>query len=96
MQTTLTMLAESTSVESLTQFGVAGLMGLLWLFERLYSRQRERELSQAHQQLLAQQQELRVLIELVERNTVAYERFEKTEQHLAELIDRLIQTRQVA
>eukprot|EP00752_Nemacystus_decipiens_P014095 g12531.t1 len=73
-------------------FGVAGLMGALWLWERLYSRKRESELTQAHQKLTAQQQELHILIDLVNRNTAAIERFEQTQQR-GEAVDP--QTRRV-
>ena len=31
------------SIEPLTQFGAAGLMGALWIWERLLSRRRERQ-----------------------------------------------------
>lgn len=76
-------------IDAMTQFGVAGLMGALWLWERLYSRRRERELTEAHQQLSAQQRELEALIGLVQRNTAAIERFEQTQSRLIELIDGL-------
>lgn len=76
-------------IEQLTQFGIAGLMGVLWLWERSYSRRREQELTQAHQHLLAQQQELATLVGLVQRNTAAIERFEQTQARLTELMDRL-------
>lgn len=87
---------DPTSLESFTQFGVAGLMGALWLWERLYSRRREQQLTQAHQRLITQQQELKVLIKLVQRNTAATERFAQTQTRLAELIDRLSEDRRAA
>lgn len=87
---------DPASMESLAQFGVAGLMGALWLWERLYSRRREQELTTAHQQLIRQQQELKTLISLVERNTAAIERFEQTQVRFAELLERLVDGRRVA
>ena len=87
---------EIAQFESLTQFGVAGLMGALWLWERLYSRRREQQLTQAHQHLSTQQQELKVLIKLVQRNTAAIERFDQTQARLSELIDRLSEDRRAA
>lgn len=90
------MLAYIESIDSITKFGVAGLMGALWMWERLYSRRREQELTQAHQQLLAQQQELSALIGLVQRNTAAIERFEQTQARFAELLDRLTDGRKAA
>lgn len=80
----------------MTQFGVAGLMGALWLWERLYYRKREQELTQAHQRLTAQQQELHILIDLVNRNTAAIERFEQTQQRVADLLERIETNRRVA
>ncbi len=90
------MIDNPESFQNLTQFGVAGLMGALWLWERLYSRRRESELTQAHQKLTAQQQELSILIDLVNRNTAAIERFEQTQQRVADLLERLEQGRRVA
>lgn len=90
------MIDNPESIQNVTQFGVAGLMGALWLWERLYSRKREQELTQTHQRLTAQQQELHILIELVNRNTAAIERFEQTQQRVADLLERLEQGRRVA
>lgn len=90
------MIENPESFQNMTQFGVAGLMGALWLWERLYSRRRETELTQAHQRLTAQQQELQTLITLVQRNTAAIERFDQTQQRIAELLERLDQARRVA
>lgn len=90
------MIDHPESFQSMAQFGVAGLMGALWLWERLYSRRREIELTQAHQKLAAQQQELHILIDLVNRNTAAIERFEQTQQRMADLLERLEQSRRVA
>lgn len=90
------MIDNPESIQSVTQFGVAGLMGLLWLWERTYSRKREQELTQAHQRLTAQQLELRTLIDLVSRNTAAIERFGQTQQRIADLLERMDQARRVA
>jgi len=87
---------DPASFESFTQFGVAGLMGALWLWERFYSRKREQELSQAHQRLMEQQAELNTLIGLVQRNTIALERFEQTQARFADLLDKLVESRRVA
>ena len=90
------MIDNPESLQNMTQFGVAGLMGALWLWERLYSRKREQELTQAHQRLMAQQLELQTLIDLVSRNTAAIERFEQTQQRLVDLLERMDQARRVA
>ena len=54
-------------VETLAQFGVAGLMGLLWVWERMHSRRREQQLSDAHQRLMMSDRQLEVLIRLVQQ-----------------------------
>lgn len=90
------MLENPESFQNMTQFGVAGLMGALWLWERLYSRKREQELTQTHQRLTAQQQELHILIDLVNRNTAAIERFEQTQHRVADLLERMENSRRVA
>ncbi len=74
-------------VQPLTQFGVAGLMGVLWVWERLMSRRREAQLDEAHDRVTRQGDEVGVLIELVRRNTVALERFEQTQRELRTLLE---------
>lgn len=76
-------------IQPLTQFGAAGLMGALWLWERLLSRRRERQLTEAHAHILAQQQHLKVLIRLVRRNTLALERFSESQQRLNDLLEKV-------
>lgn len=76
-------------MQPLAQFGVAGLMGVLWIWERAFSRRRESELSEAHQHLMRQQHELGVVVELVRRNTEAFERFGQLQSQLVELLKEL-------
>lgn len=76
-------------IQPLTQFGAAGLMGALWLWERLLSRRRERQLTETHAHILAQQQHLKVLIRLVRRNTLALERFSESQQRLNDLLEKV-------
>ncbi|MGB0766427.1 MAG: hypothetical protein ACPGYV_01815 [Phycisphaeraceae bacterium] len=90
------MIDDLESIRSVTQLGVAGLMGALWLWERMYSRRREQELTQAHQLLIAQRQELSILIGLVQQNTAAIQRFEQTQHRLADLLEKMDQSRRVA
>ena len=71
-----------------TQFGVAGLMGALWVWERTLSRRREAQLNASHEQIVKQDQELNVLIQLVQRNTEAIERFDRTQKQLWELLEK--------
>ena len=59
----------SPDVINVTQFGVAGLMGALWWWERRYSRQREDQLTEAHEKIVQQREHLDVLLEALEGNT---------------------------
>ena len=76
-------------IEGMTQLGVAGLMGVLWVWERLLSRRRESQLNEAHDRLMQQQEQLTVLIKLVHRNTHAIERFDQTQVQLVQALEQL-------
>lgn len=76
-------------IQPLTQFGVAGLMGLLWVWERLMSRKREAQLNEAHMDLHRQNRELSVLVKLVRHNTRAIVRFDRTQMQLKELLEKM-------
>lgn len=77
------------ALPALTQFGVAGLMGTLWVWERMLSRKREAQLHQTHERLMQQTQELRVLVKLVRQNTLAIARFDQTQKQLNDLLERI-------
>jgi phage-related minor tail protein len=74
-------------IESLTQFGTAGLMGALWLWERTHSRKRERQLSEAHRKLIDTDRQLCVLVRLVRQNTRALMGFENAQRRLCQLLE---------
>jgi len=74
-------------IETLVQFGVAGLMGVLWVWERSHSRRRETELTEAHARLMRQSQELAVLTQLVHQNTEALISFESAQKRMCELLE---------
>ncbi len=76
----------SETIDALTQVGAAGIMGMLWVWERLLSRRRERQLSDAHDRIMQQREQLKVLIRLVRRNTQAIERFEQTQAQLSQVL----------
>lgn len=76
-------------LHSVTQFGVAGLMGALWVWERSMSRRREAQLNAAHERLVSEKQQLRELMRIVHRNTRAIERFDQTQAQLRELLERI-------
>ena len=68
------------------QFGVAGLMGILWVWERMSSRKYEIRLAEAHKKIIDQEQNISILINLVKQNTHAIERFEQTQRELNNLL----------
>lgn len=74
-------------IDQMMQTGVAGLMGVLWLWERWMSRTREQQLTQSHEHMMRQREELKVLTELIERNTRTIEGFDKTQTRLCEMLD---------
>ncbi len=76
-------------IDAMAQLGVAGLMGVLWVWERLLSRRRERQLNEAHRQLIQRREQLQVLVKLVHRNTQAIERFERTQSQLAQILSQV-------
>ena len=74
-------------VDSLVQFGVAGLMGMLWMWERMHSRQRDTQITEAHERLMHQSQELTVLTQLVSQNTEALISFESAQHRMCQLLE---------
>jgi hypothetical protein len=76
-------------VTDLASFGVAGLMGAMWLWERRNSRLREEQLNEAHGRITRDELRLDKLVEVVEHNTAATVRFteiqESVRQALADL-----------
>jgi len=61
--------AVGAEVVNVMQFGMAGLMGALWWWERRYSRQREDQLTEAHAALMAQKEHLNALLAALDGNT---------------------------
>lgn len=79
-------------VESLVQFGVAGLMGALWVWERAYSRRREQQLNAAHEMIIHGRDQMRIVMHTVRRNTEALVEFERTQRRLGEILEAMQQT----
>lgn len=77
-------------VTDLANFGAAGLMGAMWLWERKLSRTRERQLSDAHQRILRDEQRLQCLAQVVDHNTAAVTRFAETQRQMIETLRDLI------
>jgi uncharacterized protein YigA (DUF484 family) len=73
-------------MSDLANFGAAGLMGAMWLWERRLSRQREQQLTEAHQRIVRDEQRLTSLMDVVEQNTSAMSRFSETQRQVAEAL----------
>jgi hypothetical protein len=78
-----------STLESLTQFGIAGLMGVLWIWERMHSRRRERQICETHERLTARDDQLQVLTTLVRHNTRALISFERGQDRMCQLLERI-------
>ncbi|MBL1217002.1 MAG: hypothetical protein D8M59_05840 [Planctomycetes bacterium] len=74
----------------LAQYGLAGLMGVLWLMERRSSTQRERELSEAHRRMMAQHEEIGELMDVVRDNTSAVTRLEQSQARLITVCEHIL------
>lgn len=77
------------AIEPLAQFGVAGLMGALWVWERLHTRKREQQLSEAHERIGQQRQSLRAMVKLIRQNTHAIERFGAAQDRVGRLLEKI-------
>ena len=73
----------------LSQFGAAGLIGVLWILERRHAASRDRQLDESHQRLIAQSREIDALLEVVKDNTRAISAMESAQQRLITLLDSL-------
>jgi len=76
----------SPEVLNITQFGIAGLMGVLWWWERRYSRQREEQLTQSHDKILQQREHLQVLVDALEGNTKVIAEFTAVQEEILHTI----------
>ena len=83
----LTFLSEtSPPLDQLTQLGVAGLMGAMWLWERRTSRQREEQIDEAHARIMSDRVQIDQLIDVVKQNAEAMTRLSGTQEQLVRQI----------
>jgi hypothetical protein len=74
------------AVSQLTSFGLAGLMGAMWLWERRTSQKREPQIDEAHARILGDRVQLDQLISVVRQNAEAITRLSTVqEQFLREM-----------
>jgi hypothetical protein len=67
--------------DQLTNFGAAGLMGAMWLWERRMSQKREQQLDEAHSRILSDRVQLDELMDVVRQNTEAITRLTQLSTH---------------
>ncbi len=75
-------------LQLLTEFGAAGLIGMLWLLERRAASSRERQIDESHQRIMASNQQVTSLAEVINRNTRAIESLEQSQQRILILLER--------
>lgn len=75
---------------ALAQFGVAGLVGWMWLAERRAAAGRERQLAEAHDRLMAERERAETLVGLVSGSTRAMTALEASQRELARVVERLV------
>ncbi len=71
---------------AILQFGPAGLIGLLWIFERRQNATRERQIDEAHRAITQQTTGIDSLLTVVKDNTRAMTSLEQTQRQLVELV----------
>ena len=69
-------------IDSVTSFGVAGLMGAMWLWERRTSQKREQQNDEAHARILHDRVQLEQLINVVRQNAEALARLGTLQEQL--------------
>ena len=72
-------------IDQFTNLGVAGIMGMMWLWERRTSRVREQQIDEAHARIMGDRVQLDLLMDLVRKNTEA----------LTSLSDRMMESQDV-
>ena len=73
-------------LQAMTEFGAAGLIGLLWILERRYASKRDRQLDEAHRLLISQGRELEIWLRLVREHTKALNGLERTQRELITML----------
>lgn len=68
------------------QFGSAGLIGLLWLYERRHSANRDRQLDETHRRLFLRERELDALLKVINDNTRAINGLRSSQGRLIRLL----------
>jgi hypothetical protein len=83
------MSMDADVISVITQFGAAGLIGVLWIIERRHAMSRDRQLDEAHRQLTSARSESESLLTVVKENTRAITALEASQRQLVRLLESL-------
>jgi uncharacterized coiled-coil protein SlyX len=76
----------TNTMSDITSLGAAGVMGAMWLWERLQSRKRDEQLDNAHEKIMSQGVLIGELVDVVKANTEA---MVKNADAMRQLADRM-------
>ena len=82
------VLAEAPTIDGLANLGVAGLMGVMWLWERRTSQQRESQIDEAHARIMGDRVQLEQLMAVVKQNAEAVTRLSAVQEQLVRELGR--------
>ena len=83
------MLAQTLpNLDTIPSLGAAGLIGVMWLWERRQSTQREKQLDDAHTRIMADKVQMDALIELVQQSTETLSKLALQQDALLRKLDR--------
>lgn len=80
---------EGEIAAAVAQFGVAGLIGWMWLSERRASAARERQLTEAHDRIMREDKGIEVLVSALNENTRALTSLEAGQRGLVSSMERM-------
>ena len=75
---------------ALAQFGMAGLIGWMWLVERRSASTRERQLCELHDRIMEERRHADALLSVVSGNTKALTALEVGQRGLTALLERVV------
>ena len=78
-------------ISELTSLGAAGIIGAMWLTERKLSQKRNRQISQAHKEILQKSEHIECLTNVIKENTAAVSKLNQTQIFQTELIKQLLE-----
>lgn len=84
--------AAATLAPTIAQFGVAGLIGWMWLTERRLAVGREQQVSELHRRVLEDHAKIEVLLAALRDNTKALTALESAQRELSGSLERFSPT----